>query len=134
MNPQPYKDSADWIERSRIAAEKLMAEHRFRSEDFVTVTEAGDVEPCDVTLDIDPGRMPLEWGEYVRRDEDGTVVSGWVREDCIPIGLTIFWPDGLDCCGEAHDAADPEYLLSDVEAWENLTDDEMRALCEGSAA
>ena len=121
--PAPYADTADWVARTHAAAERLIAEHNYRREDFVTIGEDDDV-----TLDFSPGQMPDDWGEHVRRDEDGTVVSGWVREDCVPVGLTLFWPQGTDWSGEAHDPLDPEWLLRDIEFWMQMTTEEIRAL------
>lgn len=118
MSIEPIKDPADWITRSKECSAILVSKYGYHPDDFHIVDP--DDEPA---LDFS-SVYPKEWGRYVTYDANGDVLRGFVRHDRIPSGLTLHWPSGLDCCGEAFDPKDPIFLLEDAELWETFVPDE----------
>jgi hypothetical protein len=113
--PDPILTPEDWIRQSASARDRLIAEHGMRPDFFHVVEE--DDEPCLGWAPI----YPKEWGEGIVFDPDGTLVTGWVRYDAVPVGLVLYWPPGIDVTGEAFDPDDPILYLQHLEMWEKFS-------------
>lgn len=107
----PIVSADEWISRSADAAEELIREYGYRQDDFHLVVP-GDDPTLSWSL-----AYPIEWGRCVRQDEEGNVLSGWISGNHIPNGLTLYWPYGVDDCGEAYDPQCPVGLLDEVKFW-----------------
>lgn len=113
----------DWIARTKTARDLLIAAHGFRSDDFVTV-DASLRDDVGISMNWCP-TYPRAWRDcFLGRPRN------WIAEEAFPLGLTLFWPSGLDICDEAYDPQDPIFILAEVLFWENMTEAEFRSLCE----
>jgi hypothetical protein len=96
-------DRHDWILKTAEAAKKLIASHGYSADDFHVCDKADEIS--------------LDWGEDYPasfRDVFRGKPRDWVSHKSM-IGVTLYWPNGIDHNGEGFDPQDPIYLLSQHE-------------------
>lgn len=118
-------NQGDWISRTKTARDLLVGAYGYRANEFVTIDDS--LRNDGICLGWHHA-YPRSWRDSFR----GRPLS-WLAESAIPTGLTLYWPDGIDITGEGYDADDPIFVLSDVMLWENLTDEDVKAML-GKAA
>lgn len=109
----PIKDAPDWIARSAAAKARLVAEFGYRGEDFIVVADRDEHEASMNWSAV----YPTGWNRH-----------GWLRS--IPYGVTLWWPAGTDFSGEAYDADDPLFILSECEFWRDVTPEQIAEMLQ----
>lgn len=125
MRPAPVSrivNHPDWVGRGKTARDLLVAAYGYRARDFVVV-DAALRDSIGISLGWRP-EYPRDWQDQFMGQR-----WNWVAERAIPLGLHLYWPEGVDFTGEGYDAADPIFLLNEVLFWELMSDDEFRQLC-----
>lgn len=97
----------DWVDLSRRARDLLVSGHGYSLKDFHKC-QRGD-EPA------------LNWSSrYPEAWRGAGLLGGWLNFE--PVGVWLWWPEGCDVYGEAHDPECAVELLAEVDFWTNADD------------
>lgn len=107
--PKRIRSRRQYVTWTKKARDLLVRHHGFRADDFIRI---GSSEP---TLNY-TAFYPWHWQSIWRYGRPKW--SGYVEK--MPRGAVIYWPDGVDVCGESYDPRCAIDLLAEIQNWANF--------------